>query len=423
MTDKIAVIGGGITGLFTTLYLANAGFNVHLYERGDIASGTSGHFHGMLHSGARYAVNDEISARECANENRIIFEMASDFVDDTGGYFVALNGEEAEYGSILSRRCNAIGILSEEIQPEEFLKLEPFVNPSVQKVLRVPDRIIHSYEFSVAVALEAMMNGASISTNSNVEKINVEAGSVKGITVSDINGTRRESFDYVVNATGPYSSGLLSRSGVETPPLMPAVGSMAVYNGRFVNSVINRMRKPSDGDIFLPYGEVSILGTLATVVDNPEEFEVDSEDIEMMVEEGNEMIPALGGMKYSRIYSSIRPLVDDSSKSAREATRSFRIIEHTEDGLDGLVSLVGGKFTTGRLIGEQTADYVAGKFGNRDRSKKKVDLNSTYERFSRSGKCRYPELLKMLGDKRGTIDEERLNPALSLIFAASICID
>ena len=423
MTEKIAVIGGGITGLFTTLYLANAGHDVHLYERGDIASGTSGHFHGMLHSGARYAVNDEISARECVIENRNIFKMASNFVDDTGGYFVALDSDEAEYGYTLFRRCIDLGIVTEEIQPEEFLKLEPFVNPSVQKVLKVPDKIIHSYEFNVAVALEALMNGASISINSNVEKINVEAGSVLGITVNDIRGTRRESFDYVVNAAGPYSSGLLSRSGLETPPLMPAVGSMAVYNGRYVNSVINRMRKPSDGDIFLPYGEVSILGTLATVVEDPEEFKVDSEDIEMMVEEGKEMIPLLGGMKYRRIYSSIRPLVDDNSKSARETTRSFRIVDHTADGLDGLVSIVGGKFTTGRLIGEKTADYVAGKFGNMDRGKKNIDLNSTYDRFSRSGKCRYPELLKMIEGKRGAIDEERLKPALSLIFAASICLD
>ena len=64
MSEKIVVIGAGITGLFTTLYLSRNGYDVTLIDRGDISGGTSGKFHGMLHSGSRYSTNDRESAKD-----------------------------------------------------------------------------------------------------------------------------------------------------------------------------------------------------------------------------------------------------------------------------------------------------------------------------------------------------------------------
>src|SRR3712207_7862934 len=58
-------------------------------ERRDLADGTTGRFHGLLHSGARYAVKDPSAATECIEENRIVRRIAADCVEDTGGLFVA----------------------------------------------------------------------------------------------------------------------------------------------------------------------------------------------------------------------------------------------------------------------------------------------------------------------------------------------
>ena len=74
MSDKyqVIVIGGGATGTGILRDLALRGISCLLLEQNDLATGTSGRFHGLLHSGARYAVKDPHSAEECIKENMIL---------------------------------------------------------------------------------------------------------------------------------------------------------------------------------------------------------------------------------------------------------------------------------------------------------------------------------------------------------------
>ncbi len=99
MEFDVAVIGGGINGLFTALDMSlRGGLKVVLLERGgSIGGGTSGRMHGLLHSGARYVVTDPKAAIECAEENRIIARIAPHAVDDTGGYFVAITKDDLDF--------------------------------------------------------------------------------------------------------------------------------------------------------------------------------------------------------------------------------------------------------------------------------------------------------------------------------------
>ena len=71
MVDKphAIVIGAGFTGCAIAHDLALRGFSVTVLERGEIASGTSGRTHGLLHSGGRYCVKDKESAIECIEQN------------------------------------------------------------------------------------------------------------------------------------------------------------------------------------------------------------------------------------------------------------------------------------------------------------------------------------------------------------------
>src|SRR5208337_3662552 len=86
-TDVI-IIGGGATGAGTARDLSMRGIKCVLVEKNDLASGTTGRNHGLLHSGARYAVKDLESARECIRENNILKKIARHCVEDTGGLFV-----------------------------------------------------------------------------------------------------------------------------------------------------------------------------------------------------------------------------------------------------------------------------------------------------------------------------------------------
>ena len=68
----VVVIGGGATGVGILRDLSLRGIPALLLEQGDLAHGTSSRFHGLLHSGGRYAVKDDKAAQECIEENKIL---------------------------------------------------------------------------------------------------------------------------------------------------------------------------------------------------------------------------------------------------------------------------------------------------------------------------------------------------------------
>ncbi|EQD57557.1 FAD dependent oxidoreductase domain protein, partial [mine drainage metagenome] len=82
LETEVLVIGGGSTGAGVAWDSALRGFHVTLVDRGDLATGTTGRFHGLLHSGGRYVVKDPSSARECAQENLILRRVAADCIED-----------------------------------------------------------------------------------------------------------------------------------------------------------------------------------------------------------------------------------------------------------------------------------------------------------------------------------------------------
>ena len=86
----VIIIGGGITGAGTARDCALRGLKVLLVERLDIANGATGRNHGLLHSGARYAVTDRESAAECIGENLILRHIARHCIEETDGLFITL---------------------------------------------------------------------------------------------------------------------------------------------------------------------------------------------------------------------------------------------------------------------------------------------------------------------------------------------
>src|SRR5512134_2943146 len=94
----ILVIGGGATGAGVAWDAALRGFDVVLVDRGDLAEGTSGRFHGLLHSGGRYVVKDRIAAEECVAENIVLRNIIPDCIEDTGGLFVTTEDDDPAYG-------------------------------------------------------------------------------------------------------------------------------------------------------------------------------------------------------------------------------------------------------------------------------------------------------------------------------------
>ena len=88
LQTEILVIGGGATGSGVLRDLAMRGFQCILVEKGDLTNGTTGRYHGLLHSGGRYVVKDPQAARECIQENLILRKIIPHCIEDTGGFFV-----------------------------------------------------------------------------------------------------------------------------------------------------------------------------------------------------------------------------------------------------------------------------------------------------------------------------------------------
>lgn len=372
--EKIGVIGAGITGLFSALNLALDGYNVTLFDRDYIISGTSGKFHGMLHSGSRYSVNDRQSAIECIQENKLLSSTASSFIKNTGGYYLAFNDDEAEYGDKLISKNRENGIPTDELTVKEMLDVEPAISKNLVRALNVPDKVIYAHPFAAAVAVEAKMLGVKLRFKAEVTGGNRNGNSLESLEYISRNKAFNEKFDYIINTTGPWSGHLLESFGISDFEVMPTLGYMASFDRLFSNSILNRMRDPSDGDILLPYGGMSVAGTVAIISDDVENNDIDPEDLDTMLSEVAQMVPSLTAYKYKKLYSSMRPLVrEENSRSSRD----FKIYRN----MDNVFSIIGGKFTTSRLMGQAISQKLSEITGSKSMDTSKIVLNNTFDKF------------------------------------------
>jgi glycerol-3-phosphate dehydrogenase len=129
LSTGVVVIGGGSTGAGVLRDLAMRGVDAVLVEKGDLASGTTGRSHGLLHSGGRYCVNDQQAAIECVEEGRILRKIARSTIEDTGGYFVSVTDEDREWEPRFVEGCRRAGITCERISVDEARRADRLLAP------------------------------------------------------------------------------------------------------------------------------------------------------------------------------------------------------------------------------------------------------------------------------------------------------
>ena len=109
METQVLIIGGGITGVGLARDLALRGVSCLLVERRDICAGASGANHGLLHSGARYVRSDPMAAVECREESALLKSLAPHCIEETGGLFVAVAGDDEQYVAEFPGFCARCG--------------------------------------------------------------------------------------------------------------------------------------------------------------------------------------------------------------------------------------------------------------------------------------------------------------------------
>jgi glycerol-3-phosphate dehydrogenase len=370
MRTEVLVIGGGATGAGIAFDAALRGFDVVLVDRTDLVEGTSGRFHGLLHSGARYVVKDVHAAVECIAENRIARRIIADCIEDTGGLFVCTPEDDAAYGDKFLEGCRKVDIPAEEIPVAEALRMEPRLNPRIHRAFTVPDASIDAWKTVWSLANGAAAHGARILPYHKVVSLRTEADAVTGARVrNELTGDELDiEAGFTLSAAGAWAAEIARMAGVEGVGVVPGKGIMIAMNHRLVNTVINRCTMPADGDILVPIRTVSVIGTTDIHTADPDDLPVTQAEVDQMMDDGERLVPGFRQARALRVWAGVRPLFQDSKPGevgeTRDVTRSHAILDHQErDGIERFVSITGGKLTSYRQMAEETVDAMCRQLG------------------------------------------------------------
>lgn len=368
----VVVVGGGATGAGVLRDLAQRGLRALLVDRLDFGTGTSGRYHGLLHSGGRYVTRDVSAARECIHENRILRRIAAPSIEDTGGYFVQTPDDPDDYAEAFPAACAAADVDCTPVDVAELLRREPALHPGVRRAFRVPDASLEPWKLIEANLEDARERGSEARSYQEVVGFDREGDRVVAVRVLDVRSgsVDRIPCGFVVSAAGAWAGRVAALAGADLR-MSPGRGTMLVFNQRMTDACINRCHRPGDGDIMVPVGTVAILGTTETLVEDPDDDEIGPGEVGALLDEGEKLFPDLRRSRLLRAYGGVRPLYDPGEAEAgsahdgsREISRSHVVVDHaTRDGISNFVSIVGGKLTTYRLMAEQTVDVVARKLG------------------------------------------------------------
>jgi len=366
---EVLIIGGGVTGSGVMRDLALRGINCILIDKRDLNAGASGGNHGLLHSGGRYASNDTETAAECYQEAQVLKIIAPDAIDDCGGLFVAVEGDDPGFASNFPQHCAEAGIPCREISSPQARHLEPNLAEAIICAYQVPDASVDPFRLTLANVQQAQ----HISDSTFLPHLEITAFEKNNGQLSAALCTNQRSGETIkiiarqyVNASGAWAKKVAELADCFDVDLLYSKGTLIISNSRLNNGVINRLRPPGDGDILVPGGTVSLLGTSSDSVNDLDHIRPTVAEVDRILSQGISMVPMLKKTRFIRAFSGVRPLLMSSAAHAdgRKASRGFTLYDHQAQGTSNLVTITGGKLTTFRLMAEKTSDLVAQRLGN-----------------------------------------------------------
>lgn len=360
LETQVLIIGGGATGSGLARDLALRGLHTILVERRDINAGASGANHGLLHSGARYIATDSEAAKECREENDILKHIAPHCIEDTGGLFVAVEGDDESYIAEFPYMCAKCGIPVQTLSIKDVLEMEQVLSNKVIAAYSVNDASIDPFRISLENISHAKLLGSQYLKDMEVIEFDCSKGKIHSTIIRNRNTGEKISIkaDIIVNASGAWANHIAMLANISINTIY-SKGTLLVTNMRLAGRVINRLRKATDCDIMVPGGTASILGTTSIRISSPDETNTTVEEVNQIVEGLAQMIPMAETARYIRAFSGVRPLVSSQSgKDDRQVSRGFVLIDHIENGIENFITITGGKLTTYRLMAEKTGDLV-----------------------------------------------------------------
>jgi glycerol-3-phosphate dehydrogenase len=385
-TFDLLIIGGGVTGACIARDAAMRGLSVALIEKNDFAHATSAHNSKLIHGGLRYLRNFELGlVRESLKERRIWQRIAPHLVHPLP-FLVPLYGGGFRARATLQAGLSLYDMLSYDrgwlddpaqrlpghawLNRDKALAREPRLNsPGLEGAFLYYDAQMYAPErLALECVLDAVSHGAIAANHVEAEKLLLRDGGVEGATLKDVfdGGNFDIRAKLTILAAGPWADIFLSRALGHT-------ASHKLMRSKGIHLVVPAMTRDSaltvaagGGHFFvLPWRGHCVLGTTDTAYPGkPDDVGVTEADIESFLAFINKHLPS-ARLKRSDVihhYAGLRPLVDDGSKDTYGASRRAEMVDHGKsDGIDGLFSVIGGKWTTSRDLAEQTVDAAVAK--------------------------------------------------------------
>ncbi|UCD24046.1 MAG: glycerol-3-phosphate dehydrogenase/oxidase [Gemmatimonadota bacterium] len=368
----LLVIGGGITGAGIARDAAMRGLHTAVIDQGDFGSGTSSRSSRLVHGGLRYLEHGHLYlVFEACRERRVLLRIAPHLVRPRSFLFPVHEGARVplwklEAGmwlyDILSmfRNVKRHRVLSRKAMQKAEPRLK---NRGLKGGTRYYDAQCDDARLTLATIRSAHQHGALAANYVQVERLELADGTTRGAHVTDLVTGRTHSIHahVVVNATGPWSDRIRRQDGSE-PVLRPTKGvHIAVPRHRMGNQEALTITSPIDGRVMfiIPWGELSYVGTTDTdCPDLPEETFARGEDVVYLLRSANALFPdaRLTPEDVVATWSGLRPLLAPSDPlDPSSVSREHRVLESPS----GLISTVGGKLTTYRVMAAETVDLVS----------------------------------------------------------------
>jgi len=392
----VIVIGAGINGAGIARDAAMRGLKVLLLDKGDIASGTTSWSGRLIHGGLRYLEHYEVPlVRESLRDRERLLRTAPHLVKPLE-FLVPIYDYMTRGPLVIRLGMIAYDILSFDksmenhrmFGREEALEREPGLNPEGLRAAAFyyDAQVEYAERLAVETAVSAAEHGALLLTYAKVERLLVESGAVTGVQfVDELAGGRYEARAPVtVNVAGPWVDEVLEGMGYPESRMMGGTKGSHIVVDPFPGApkgetLYVEARKDGRPYFINPWNGRYLIGTTDIRYEGDLDYvSADDEEIDYLIDETNHLIPRARLTREDVLftYSGVRPLPYSPEGEEGGITRSHVVYDHGErrsaaggrleiqgggPGIEGLLSIIGGKLTTYPTLSRQTVDKVYDK--------------------------------------------------------------
>ncbi len=389
LTDTVydlLVIGGGIYGACVAWDAALRGLSVALVDKADFASATSANTLKIIHGGFRYLQSAGFTRmRQSASERRNLMRIAPHLVHPLPVIIPTYGGKWTRSRKALSLALKINNLVSfdrnRDLPPEKHIGTGGILSreetlralPVVEErgltggLLFFDAQVYNSERLALAFLSSAWERGAALANYVRVTGFLRSGDTVTGVTATDaLTGDALEIRARVtVNATGPWTDRVTDFLGESRPRNRTAFARAfnLVSRRQIVESYAAGIAGSGERFLFIaPWRGHSLLGTSYSAYSgHPDDFEASFTDAEALLQGFNDALPSSRLLEgdISFMHGGLLPLsaAPASSEDIRLAAR-HQIHDHRAEGVSGLISVLGVKYTTARHVAEKVVDRV-----------------------------------------------------------------